>query len=151
VLETQQMLQHLKQSNPKTSISLEIEKPRKAIECLYPYADVLLFSRDFALKKGHRQPADLFAVVRPANLKALLICAWGEQGAWMQTTTGEILHEPAPTREVVDTLAAGDVFNAGVIHGLLENRSPLDTLKFAVKLAGDKCAQYGLAGLVMHG
>ncbi len=66
----------------------------------------------------------------------------------MQTTTGEIMHENATTQEVLDTLAAGDVFNAGVIHGLLQKQSPRDSLKLAVRLAGDKCSQFGLAGLV---
>jgi len=54
---------------------------------------------------------------------------------------------PYPPTRVVDTLGAGDVFNAGVIHGLLHRR-PLDqVLAGACRLAGHKCGQFGLHGL----
>lgn len=147
VLELQQMLQHLRQNDPQRPISLEVEKPREGIERLYPYANVLLFSRAFALAHGYDHPSDLFTAVRTVNHEALLCCAWGVQGAWMQTTAGELLHEAQAVKKVVDTLAAGDVFNAGVIHGLLRNLPARRILKFAVRLAADKCAQDGLDGL----
>ena len=148
VVETRHMLQHLGEINCVSPISLEIEKPREGIDSLYAYADVLLFSRAFARVQGYEQPTDLFNAIRPANHEALLFCAWGDRGAWLQTPAGEVVHVPAEKRIVVDTLAAGDVFNAGVIHGLLQHIPVQEVLEQAVRLAGDKCAQDGLDGLV---
>jgi ketohexokinase len=147
---TRQMLQHLGNLDLDCLVSLEVEKPRADIACLYPYPDVLMFSQAFAQTQGFDHPAELFAAIRPFNPKALLFCTWGDQGAWVQTAAGEIMHAHAAKRVVVDTLAAGDVFNAGVIHGLLQQQALRQILERAVQLAGDKCAQHGLAGLVQH-
>jgi ketohexokinase len=146
--ETRQMLQYLRNLDTGCPVSLEVEKPREDIASLYPYPDVLLFSQAFAQMQGFDHPADLFASVRPYNPKALLFCTWGKQGAWLQTAAEEIMHAGAAKRVVVDTLAAGDVFNAGVIHGMLQRHRVRQVLEGAVRLAGDKCAQNGLADLL---
>ena len=145
---TRSMLRYLADLKRVCPISLEVEKPREDIASLYPYPDVLMFSRPFAQSRGFAHPAELFASVRPHNHQAMLFCTWGEQGAWLQTAAGEILHVAAGKRTLVDTLAAGDVFNAGVIHGLLQRQTAREVLETAVRLAGDKCAQDGLAHLV---
>lgn len=147
--ETEQMLQQLKQDDPGRLISLELEKPREGIDRLYGFPDVLLFSKTFALALGHTQPQDLFASMRMKNHQAWLFCAWGEQGAWLQTPKGGVLHQPAfvPSK-VVDTLGAGDVFNAGVIHGMLQGVSAQAVLQGAVELAGRKCGQLGLERII---
>jgi len=148
VAQTRRMLEHVRATDARCRMSLEIEKPRDDMASLYPYPDVLLFSRVFARAQGYPQAVDLFDAVRPANPEALLFCAWGDQGAWLQTPAGKVLHVDAVKRKVVDTLAACDVFNAGVIHGLLQHMTAEQTLWLAVRLAGDKCAQHGLDGLV---
>jgi ketohexokinase len=148
VSETRKMLQYLQKINATCPISLEVEKAREEIDSLFPYPDVLMFSQAFAQSKGCQHPIELFTMVRPSNPKALLFCTWGVQGAWTQTPAGEVLHVPAEKRVVVDTLAAGDVFNAGVIHALLCRYDVSQALQQAVRLAGDKCAQQGLDGLV---
>jgi ketohexokinase len=150
VIETEKMLRLLKRSGLSVPISLEVEKPRQAIERLYPFADVLLFSRAYSLSLDCRSPAELFAKVRQANRHAQLFCAWGAEGAWSQTAAGNLYHAPAVAQRVVDTLAAGDVFNAGVIHGILQKQAPKEILTKAVRLAGDKCEQSGLAGLIIR-
>ncbi|WP_217161034.1 PfkB family carbohydrate kinase [Thiocystis violascens] len=61
----------------------------------------------------------------------------------------DLLHctQPRPER-VVDTLGAGDCFNAGVIDGLLRGLPPGEAVARAVRLAGYKCGRYGLDGLI---
>ena len=52
-----------------------------------------------------------------------------------------------PPGKVVDTLGAGDTFNAGVIHHLSRGRSVSEALQYACKLAGTKCGMVGFDGL----
>jgi ketohexokinase len=47
--------------------------------------------------------------------------------------------------KVVDTLGAGDVFNAGLVHALATGQLLEEALQYAVKMAGRKVAQRGLS------
>lgn len=50
---------------------------------------------------------------------AVLICAWAEDGADALGPDGHLVHSDAfPPETLVDTLGAGDTFNAAVIHKL---------------------------------
>jgi ketohexokinase len=49
---------------------------------------------------------------------------------------------------LVDTLGAGDAFNAAIIDGLLAGLSLEPLLARATGLAGRKCGQRGYGGLV---
>lgn len=126
--------------------SLEVEKPRAGIEALLTLPDLLLFSRAYARHRGFADPADFLTAVAPHGTDAY--CAWGEQGAWLRQADGEIRHCPAfaPPR-IIDTLGAGDVFNAGVIDAHLRGLNSEAALIHGCRLAGRKCAQEGLAGL----
>jgi ketohexokinase len=149
VAETRMMLERLRTYPDLCPISLEVEKPRDGIEELWTFPGVLLFSKVFANSRGWENPEDLFREIRKYNETAWLFCAWGADGAWMQTPEGEILQQQAFVPSlVVDTLGAGDVFNAGVIHGMLKGLPAPGVIRLAVELAGKKCAQWGLEGLV---
>lgn len=51
--------------------------------------------------------------------RATLVCAWAEEGADALGPDGQLLHSDAfPPPQVVDTLGAGDTFNASVIFSL---------------------------------
>ncbi len=148
VHETLKMLQSIKRSNPHRPISLEMEKPREDLESLLPWPDVLLFSKVYAESHGHRDPTGLFAAVRPSNPQAILVCAWGDKGAWLLQPEGSMIHAPAyHPEQIIDTLGAGDVFNAAIIDGLLQGRAAAVALDDAVHLAGIKCGRRGLDGL----
>lgn len=55
----------------------------------------------------------------PPPRRATLICAWAEEGADAMGPGGELLHADAcPPETLVDTLGAGDTFNAAVIFAL---------------------------------
>lgn len=144
-----QMLLHIGAKHPQLRTSIEIEKPRPGIEAIFPLTALLLFSRQYAEHRGFSDPATFLSFIRSeANREAVTVCAWGVQGAWAQDPSGNIIHVPAYVpSQVIDTLGAGDVFNAGMIHGLIKDRELEKTLTFACRLAGIKCGMEGFEGL----
>ena len=142
---TLKLMCHVKKKYPSLIISLEIEKPRDGITQLYEYADNLLFSRRFIESEGYNN-AEAFlrqlqsTLSRPRDL----ICAWGSRGARGLSIDGIYSEVPAMEVEVIDTRAAGDVFNAGYIHARLRGDDFAKSLQQACQLSGLKCAQLGL-------
>lgn len=58
----------------------------------------------------------------------MLVCAWAEEGADALGPDGQLLHSDAfPPPRVVDTLGAGDTFNASVIFSLSQGEYPPGT------------------------
>lgn len=141
----QRMLERTR--NAGLPCSLEVEKPRDDIETLFELPDLLLFSRHYARHIGYQRPDSFLADVPPEGREAY--CAWGELGAWVRDAAGHIHHAAAvsPPR-LVDTLGAGDVFNAAVIDARLREQMPQEALAAGCRLAGRKCGQHGFAGLV---
>ncbi|HBH36386.1 MAG TPA: ketohexokinase [Gammaproteobacteria bacterium] len=128
-------------------VSVEIEKPRSGIEALFHLPEVLLFSRHYALSAGCDNAQSLLKGVAQqlGEQRPLLFCAWGDKGAWALDRHGELLHAPAVRlTSIVDTVAAGDVFNAAVIHALAQGESPMAALVQGCQLAGLKCGMEGV-------
>jgi len=152
--ETARMLRRARQQQPQLPVSIEIEKPRTDSEVLYEFADLLLFSRDFAQHHGFRNGADFLRSIRTQAARADLVCAWGDQGAWALAKTvhgqaSSIEHSPAfPPPLLVDTLAAGDTFNAALIDARCKGLPLTAALTAACQLAGRKC---GIDGLDLAG
>lgn len=145
----EQMLRQARQAKPTLRLSLEVEKPRAGIASLFPLADVVIFSRAYAMAEGYSDASELFAAVRAAGVGAVLFAAWGDAGGWLDEAETGQLHLPVnPPARLVDTLAAGDVFNAGLIDALVRGLTPRQALERANRLAGCKCGRQGLDGLV---
>lgn len=66
----------------------------------------------------------------------------GENGVWYTTASG-IAHEPAFRVDVVDTLAAGDVWHGAFALALAEGQPERDAIRFASATAALKCTQFG--------
>lgn len=123
-------------------VSLEVEKPRAGIEALFEHADLLLFSRDYACAKGF-DDAEALLNSLPGGL--LATCTWGERGAWAIGNDGRLIHAVPPALgAVVDTIGAGDVFNAALIRELSCQQTLEQALASAVSLATAKCGREGL-------
>lgn len=146
--EVRLMMQRVQAIRPGLPVSLEVEKVRPEIESLFDYASVLLFSKEFVRHHGYQEAMPFLASLHEQGITAQLICAWGELGAYGVDRNGNSFHAPAyPPAQVIDTLGAGDVFNAGIINALVCG-TPLErALSDASRLAGKKCGIHGFDGL----
>nr|XP_055183057.1 ketohexokinase isoform X3 [Nyctereutes procyonoides] len=150
------MLQRIERHNAtqppgqKIQVSVEVEKPREELFQLFGYGDVVFVSKDVARHLGYRSAVEalrgLYGRVRKG---ATLICAWAEEGADALGPDGRLLHSDAfsPPR-VVDTLGAGDTFNASVIFSLSQGKTMQEALRFGCQVAGKKCGLQGFEGIV---
>ena len=68
----------------------------------------------------------------PAHSTLAVKC--GPNGA-VAVSNGRLLKSTSPLVNVIDTIGAGDIFNAGYLNALLHNESPQDALNAAVTMA----------------
>ena len=142
---TARMIRHAHVSLPDLPISLEVEKVRPGIEDCFPMARLVLFSRGYVEACGSSRTEIFLREMRERVPRARLSVAWGDEGAWAIDADGTLFHSPAvPPPAVVDTLGAGDTFNAGMISALAAGQSLRESLEAACRLAGRKVGQLGL-------
>lgn len=128
-------------------ISLEVEKPRDGIEAVFNQVNLIIFSSHYAKAKGFADAPSFLESLELPNVN--LVCTWGEQGAWVKPINSNVQHIPAhPIQTSIDTLGAGDTFNGALIHALTEKKDLSEAVKFANKLAAQKCQQPGLDNLL---
>jgi ketohexokinase len=151
--ETAAMIARVRRERPGLPISVEIEKPRDGIERLFQGATVLIFARAFAELVSAPDSVEPRAFLRErlADCDAdYCLLPWGSAGAFgVARGSQPICFAPAyRPASLVDTLAAGDVFNASVIDGMLRGLELPLLLARANRIAGHKCARQGLDGLI---
>mmetsp|Transcript_3381 Transcript_3381/g.4260 ORF Transcript_3381/g.4260 Transcript_3381/m.4260 type:complete len:325 (-) Transcript_3381:1339-2313(-) len=162
-------------SKSNVRISMEIEKHRGDGEMdilrLAKLVDVVIFSKAYANLRGHSDPVSFLSSIVDASWQSEtkmgekhLIIAWGTEGAYGVTVNFEIMnqiqnksrsisdfvvHQKAfAPKVVVDTLGAGDAFNAGLLADLYRNNDIGNGLKEACLVAGIKCGQCGFENIV---
>jgi len=151
--ETAQMIARVAAERPGLPISVEIEKPRPGIEALFQLpqsaSSVIIIARAFAEQQGAQDPETFLQRFAKHAHASLLLLPWGAQGAYALTNERDLLFAPAqPPAKVIDTIAAGDVFNAAAIAALLDKQPVDQVLKSANALAGHSCGQLGIDGIV---
>ncbi|XP_069829390.1 ketohexokinase isoform X5 [Dendropsophus ebraccatus] len=141
-------------TDQRITISVEIEKERDDLYQLFQYGEVVFVSKDVARHFGFSSSAEAVVGLYPRVKKgAYLVCAWAEHGADALGPDGRVLHSPSfPPETIVDTLGAGDTFNASVIYAL-SKVSPLgqtieEAITFGCRVAGKKCGIQGYDGIV---
>ncbi|XP_051932077.1 ketohexokinase isoform X1 [Hippocampus zosterae] len=130
-------------------VSVEIEKPREKLYQLFPHADVVFVSKDVARHLDFHTPQSALQGLRGRlRAGAVMICPWAEKGADAVDADGTLLHSDAfPPERLLDTLGAGDTFNAAVIHKLANGCRLQDALTFGCRVAGAKCGFHGYDGI----
>ncbi|XP_053366554.1 ketohexokinase isoform X1 [Clarias gariepinus] len=134
----------------RITVSVEIEKTRSLLYQLFPLGDVVFVSKDVAVHFGFQSASSaVTGLYNRVKDGAVLICAWAEMGADAMGPDGTIIHADAfPPEKLVDTLGAGDTFNASVIYSLSNGGSLQEALTFGCQIAGKKCGFHGYDGIV---
>jgi sugar/nucleoside kinase (ribokinase family) len=84
------------------------------ISQVFPWVDVLLPNEHEACRLAHKEDP-LQAVKLLSTLVPLVVMKRGNKGV-VARKGNESFEEPSPTTEVVDTIGAGDSFDAGFLH-----------------------------------
>ena len=79
--------------------------------------------------------------------RAIVVCAWGAEGAAAGRAEEIITQSASRPDQIVDTLGAGDTFNASFIYSQIEGMDWKKGLEFACLVAGCKVGQKGFQGI----
>lgn len=144
-------IEKIKSQRIDQPISLELEKNRVGLESLISEVEVVFISQAYIKAKyPELEPEAVLHLLHQQAPQTIMTLTLGSQGA-MAIDSNEVIYvEPAQVVAVVDSVGAGDVFNAGMISGLASGQSLPEALHFAVLLAERKVQQYGLAHLIKH-
>jgi ketohexokinase len=140
----EQAMRTLRARAPKVRLSIELEKPRAGMESLYSLPDIAICSRGYALHHNYANAEEFLRWMGAQMPQAIIALGWGEQGAYCRAVDGTIHHAAAVRYgDAVDTLGAGDTFNAGFLGALADGGNLSAALASACDIAGRKCAMRG--------
>lgn len=134
-----------------SGLSLEIEKDRRGLPELLKYADAGFISPQWIQAMRFGDQSSMLKILSEEYPGKTLTCTAGAKGAWGIDARGTVEFSPAyPPAQIVDTVAAGDVFNASMIHALLSKLPLGEALKLACQVAGRKTGLRGLEGITLN-
>ncbi len=123
-------------------VVLDADRPTVEDDPLFGIASHIIFSSE-CLRETTGQ-ADLAAGLARfvPRTKAFLAVSNGP-GDVLYFAGGSLMTLPVFRFDVVDTLAAGDVFHAGIALALAEGRDEVAAMRFGAAAAGLKCTRFG--------
>ena len=143
--------------NIRTNFISNEQSYRQRLQNIIDVADIIKVSDedlDWLVGSTHDEPQQV-ALLRGTN-KAIVMVTKGGNGATAYLSTGKIVHQDVPKVCVVDTVGAGDTFNAGLLAKLVDlellsktalaHISPaklLQSLAYASQVAGVNVSRQG--------
>jgi fructokinase len=142
--------------NVRLTIEPDVDKWRESVRWMQRHSDVLKVSEEdiHALYPGMR--VDTFIDESLEAGVALVVVTWGERGVVAVTRSQLAVEVPAVPVTVVDTVGAGDTFQAGLlawlqragkltrhaVEGLVQDEL-VEALRFAARAAAITCSRRG--------
>jgi len=116
-----------------------------AMSDIMPLVDVFMpsFPEDTSMFVGFNRPEQVLDYFLFKGTKLVVVKA-GAQGCYLGYKK-EMMHIPAMSVKAVDTTGAGDAFNGGFLHGLVNNESLQQCAKFGITTASLKVLNRGSA------
>lgn len=110
------------------------EEARQVLSAILPYVDILLAGdEEMEIILGEKDPKIIIEKAKELGIEFIAV-KQGDKGS-VGYYNGELVKAPAvPPDKVVDTVGAGDGFNAGVIYGYLNKWSLQKTMEFANRI-----------------
>lgn len=124
------------------AIVLDVDTPRPPMAELVARADVVIVADGFP-QRFTGSPDLRRALVAMTSLGPTLVVATLGAGGALACCGRTVSFVPARPVAVTDTTSAGDIFHAGVMHGLLQQWSLPATLQFAAVAAALTCTKLG--------
>jgi sugar/nucleoside kinase (ribokinase family) len=123
-------------------IVLDADRPTKEDDPLFDLASHVVFSSECLRETTGEQDLSKGLERMAARSKAFLAVSDGS-GPVRYIEGGALRTMPAFAIDAVDTLAAGDVFHAGIALALAEGRDELAAMRFGAAAAALKCTRFG--------
>ncbi|MFC7063401.1 sugar kinase [Halobacillus seohaensis] len=119
------------------------EQAKQVLTQLLPYVDIILTGLDEAeLLFGVNQPDEILKCCKRYGISTVAIKK-GAEGAMANHDNEWIERSAVPPQKVVDTVGAGDGFDAGFVYGVLQGWSLEKTLRFANTIGSMVVSVYG--------
>ena len=138
-----------KQCNEKVFVSIEVEQTNSTnpeFRPLFKHFDIVFVGKDYARDDGYANKEDAVkGLYKHCKAGAILVCAWGEDGAAAMSGDKLAVSPAIPPEKLIDTVGAGDTFNAGFIYTLSQGQTVERALHFGCMVAGHKCGCKGFS------
>ncbi len=142
ITEAGELASFVKRMAEKTKIVIDLY-PRiflyreLALEKIFPYTHIVIGTlSEYMMLLGTKKKKDTIEMLRKMEYPPIKIVTLGGTGS-IGLEEHDIVKAPTmPLKNIVKLKGAGDSFNAGVIYGVLKEKSLRDTLVLANKVAG---------------
>ena len=128
--------------NSGGKVFVDAGSPKPATKDLIPLANVFSFPERFSRQYFETDDVDSAGAELLAAGADAVVCTQGERGARIYLGNG-IIQIPAFAVETVDSTGAGDVFCGGMMSGLLEGESIVQSVRRGAAAAAIKCKTIG--------